>query len=155
MGISDIFSTDKLREEAKEELRRELERDIAETKKMAEEEAEGIIYLARQEANNIIQNAKEEADKIRQKEMQKMQEAWEKINILATELARKINDIKHLKKIVREKNLVNLRNLARSVPPARVKRELIRANKQLILLSDLDEEMQNLINSIDSAKKQD
>ena len=139
MGI--FTSEEKIREEIEKRLRAEMELEFTE----AEKKAETLIYLAQEEANKIIKEAKAEAMKIKQRAQREIEEEKALLRAKREECTQYINKVKLLQKIVRQKNLANLRNLARSVPPARVKKEIIRANKQLIYLQDIESAMRELV----------
>ncbi len=123
----------------------ELEKEIAGMRQRAERELEG----ARQEADRIIREAQEKGEKIKHEAklqgLREIEEQREKLEIVSKNCENQIKTVQNLKRIVREKNLANLRNLASTVPMARVKKEIKRANKQLIYLEDVDENLQYAI----------
>ena len=123
----------------------ELEKEIAGMRQIAEKELED----ARREANRIIREAKEKGKKIAEEERKKgrieLEEQRERLEIVSKNCENQVKTVQNLKRIVREKNLANLRNLASAVPMARVKKEIKRANKQLIYLSDIEKDLQYAI----------
>ena len=123
----------------------ELEREIAEMRQRAEKELED----ARREADRIIREAQEKGEKVKHEAklqgLREVEEQKERLEIVLKNCEKQVKTVQNLKKIVREKNLANLRNLASAVPMARVKKEVKRANKQLIYLEDVDENLQYAI----------
>ena len=123
----------------------ELEKEIAGMRQRAERELEG----ARQEADRIIREAQEKGEKIKQEAklqgLREIEEQKERLRITLENCEKQVKTVQNLKRIVRQKNLANLRNLASAVPMARVKKEVKRANKQLIYLEDVDENLQYAI----------
>ncbi len=146
MGI--FINEEKIRQEIEKELRAKMELEFTE----AEKKAETLIYLAQEEANKIIKEAKAEAEKIKEQARKQIENEKKRFSMLADECGRHIATINLLKRIVREKNLKNLRNLAQSVPMARVKKEVLRANKQLIYLDDIEKDIENMIEKQKSLK---
>ena len=139
-----LINEEKIRQEIEEKVRAELElqRVIAEKEankriKEAEREAEHILKTAEMQRKEIIRAAQAEIEREKQKWQEK-----------AKECERLKQTVLGLKKIIRQKNLAHLRNLAKSVPNARVKRELIKSNRQLIWLEDIYE-------AIDRVEKED
>ena len=133
MGI--FTSEEKIRQEIEEKVRAELELERI----TAEREAKKILAEAKKEAEHILQTAeiqRKEIIRATQAEIEEEKRKWREKIETCEELKRTVQG---LKKIVREKNLTHLRNLAKSVPNARVKRELIKSNRQLIWLEDIYE----------------
>ena len=133
MGI--FTSEEKIREEIEKRLRTEMQLELIESEK----KAKAI------EAKEILEEAEIKAEEIREKAREEIKEEKENLRIALENHKNQIKTVQNLKRIVREKNLANLRNLAQTVPMVRVKREIKRANKQLIYLEDVDEKLQYAI----------
>ncbi len=119
-----LIDTEKFRQEIEQELRQKIKQEI-------EEELKNEIAKAKLQANAEIRLTKVQI------------EEYQKI----------VNQTKKIIEIVKKHNIRNLANLAKSVETGRVIRELKRANKQLIYIQDIQEELLKMQTSVKNWQK--
>ena len=138
-----IFANEeRIREEIEKKVRTEIDIERVTTEK----EAKKKIEEAEKKAQDIISDASNTAEEIKKETRKEIEREKQKWKEKAEECEKLKQTVLGLKRIVREKNLAHLRNLARNVHNARVKRELIKANRQLIWLDDLYQAIDRLEN---------
>jgi len=130
-------------EKLKQELRQELEQKLSQK-----------IQQAEQKAKDIIQQAKQEAERIRERAIKDANFTVFAAKETIKEYQQIVNQTKSVIKIVKKHNIRNLANLAKSgVEAGRVAREMKRANKQLIYIDDIKQELERMQPAIENWQK--
>ncbi len=126
-NIKLAVNVDKLRQEIRQEIEQELSQKIENAKK----EEERIIKRAKNYTDSLIELEKEQID----------------------EYKTIIKQAKAVIEIVKKHNIRNLANLAKSTEAGRIIKEMKRANKQLIYIDDIIQELKRMQPTVEKYQK--